>query len=180
MDDYVPDASAKNTLLGISNDGMDELQRWKQEKREKEMRKDAEATAVNTLPTPPEPVPPPVTAFAPPTPPTNGQTSASLTSTQDPPPSGISFLEQLKQAANQVNVEVSPPQDQTSRFAHLLSFAPPQSVETNSLPSGPPSATLSPTTDPITTAADGRRPNSESTPDTVCIPLILSLPCRRF
>jgi hypothetical protein len=64
---------AKNTLLGISSDGMDELQRWKQEKREKEMRKDAEAAAVATLPTPPEPTPPTITAHTPPTPPTNGQ-----------------------------------------------------------------------------------------------------------
>lgn len=159
MDDYVPDASVKNTLLGISSDGMDELQRWKQEKREKDMRKDAEAVAVATLPTPPEPAPPTITAYTPPTPPTNGQPSTSPMPTQDPSSFGISFLEQLKQAANQVNVEVSPPQDQPSSFAHLLSS---QCAETNSLSSGPPSATLSPTTDPIATAADFRRPTSKS------------------
>ena len=179
MDDYVPDAAAKNTLLGISNDGMDELQRWKQEKREKEMRKEAEAAAIATLPTPPEPAPPLVTAHTSPPPPTNGHPPASSTSTQDPPP-GISFLEQLKQAANQVNVEVSPPQDQSSSFAPLLSSAHVQYAETNSLPSGPPSATLSPTTDPVATAADIRRSNSKSTLDTVQIPLIMFLPCRRL
>jgi len=162
MDDYVPDASAKNTLLGISSDGMDELQRWKQEKREKEMRKDAEAAAVATLPTPPEPNPPIVTAHTPPTPPTNGQAFTSPMSPQDPPSSGISFLEQLKQAANQANVEVSPLQDQPSSFAQLLSSAHTLCVETNSLSSGPPSATLSPITDPFATAADIARPNSKS------------------
>lgn len=191
MDDYVPDASVKNTLLGISSDGMDELQRWKQEKREKEMRRDAEAVAVATLPTPPEPMPPTITAHTPPSYPTNGQASTSPLSQQDPPSSGISFLEQLKQAANYaadvspishnhwdsdrererdlgdvpsstVNIEVSPPQGQFSSFAHLLS-ANAQSAETNSLSSGPPSATLSPTMDPIATAADFRRPNSKST-----------------
>jgi len=179
MDDYIPDASAKNTLLGISSDGMDELQRWKQERREKEMRKDAETAAVATLPTPPEPAPPPVTAHTPPTPPTNGKRSTSPTLTQGPPP-GISLLEQLKQAANQVNVEISPPQDQPSNFVYLLSAAHAQSVETNPLPSGPPSATLSPTTDPIPTAADIRRPTSKSTLDTVQILLIVLLLCRRL
>lgn len=207
MDDYVPDASVKNTLLGISSDGMDELQRWKQEKREKEMRKDAEAAAIATLPTPPEPAPPTITAHSPPTPPTNGQTSTSPMSTQDPPSSGISFLEQLKQAANNaadvspishdhhwdtdheheralynakmstVNVEVSPPQDQSSSFAHLLATHT-QCAETNSLSSGPPSATLSPTIDPIATSTDPRRPPSKSTQVLGRIPLIVFLVCR--
>ena len=191
MDDYVPDAAVKNTLLGISSDGMDELQRWKQEKREKELRKDAEAVAVATLPTPPEPMPPTITTHTPPSHPTNGQAPALPLSQQDPPSSGISFLEQLKQAANYaadvspishnhwdadrererdlcnvpsstVNVEISPPQGQFSSFTHLLS-AHTQSAETNSLSSGPPSATLSPSMDPIATAADFRRPNSKST-----------------
>lgn len=168
MDDYVPDASSKNTLLGISSDGMDELQRWKQEKREKEMRKDAEAAAVATLPTPPEPAPLSITTNTPPTPLTNGQAPTLSTSTQDPPPSGISFLEQLKQAANQPNVEDSPLEDQPSSFAHLLASAQAQSFEPNPFSSGPLSAaTLSPTIDPIAIAADIRRPNSKLTPDTV-------------
>ena len=178
MDDYVPDVSAKNTLLGISSDGMDELQRWKQEKREKEMRKDAEAAAIATLPTPPEPAHPLVNSHTPPPPPTNGHTSALSTSTQDPP-SGISFLEQLKQAAGQVSVEVSPLQDQLSSFAPLLSSVHVQSIETNSLPSGPPSATLSPITDPIATTADIRRSTSKSTLGISQISLI-SIPCRRL
>ena len=149
-----------------------------QEKERRGREASSEAAAIATLPTPPEPAHPLVNSRTPPPPPTNGHTSALSTSTQDPH-SGISFLEQLKQAAGQVSVEVSPLQDQLSSLAPLLSSVHVQSIETNSLPSGPPSATLSPITDPIATTADIRCSTSKSNPGINQISLN-SIPCRRL